>query len=446
MNSVRRALSNAHTYQQAVREFLIGKSTAITPEERQQRVQFLGKTLRLFLPVAIVLAVTNTVVAALNADLLRGLLVNVPGLLLVLMLERLTHTRHYRMLVWLPPLLGIPLIYALALEAGEPYIFLFTLSVFPMYGALLLYMQANLLLALASIVALVVFYVAVPNEMSPRIFAQWLGMLLMIETLLIFFTAYMLHLETREQRISQNQQRLDAMRDFIRNISHDFRTPLTVIQSSAYLLLKLDDPVRRERQAHQIDRMVARMEEMLNNTVLLAKLQSTQAIAYQPVRLNELLDVVRSRYTRAAEEQAIRLEFDIPPNLPEILGDSELLLAALRHVLENALRYTSSGGEVWVSAQQTGAGAAITIADTGMGIAQDQLERIFEPMYRSDTARAMDTGGSGVGLAIAKLAVELHGGRIHVSSEEGVGSQFTINLPVHTMQTEQPGCLPLSTK
>lgn len=442
MNSVQRALAVISDYWQAVREFLGSTHEPITPEERAERIALLGKTLRLFLPLAVIIAILNAGVATINGHFWQGVLVNLPGLVLAFLIERLTHTRRYRLLVWLPPLCGIPLIYALALQAGPPYLYLFVLAIFPMYGALLLYMQANIYLALLSLTALIGFYLLFPNAIPGSVFLQWIGIFVMFEALLLFFAAYMLRLETRSHRVGQNQQRLDAMRDFIRNISHDFRTPLTVIQSSAYLLLRLEDPERRAKQAQQIDRMVARMEQMLNNTVMLARLQSLRTITFAPVNLNEVFEVLQQTYPKVAAEKGLHFEMQIPADLPEMQGDADLLLATLQHVLDNAMRYTDEGGRVWVSAQVTGRGLAITIADTGMGIAQEQLDRIFEPLYRTDTARAMDTGGTGVGLAIAQLAIELHGGRIHVTSEQGTGSQFTIELPSRTESDANSGCLP----
>lgn len=438
MNTVWRIWNSAGAYLQELFAFLPGQEDAISPVERKQRMVLLAKALQLFIPLAALLAVINALAIAVNSSLLIGILVNLPGFVMIPLLIWLTKRQYYRLLVVIPPLLLIPITYIQALQAGPPYLYLILISLFPMYGALLLYVRWNYLLALMSLLGLVGFYVFFPGRLSAPDMLQWLGVFTMVEIFLLFFTAYMSRMETGHDRTQRNEERLGAMRDFIRNVSHDFRTPLTVIQSSTYLLLRVEDPAKRKRQAAQIDRMVARMEQMLNNTVLLAKLQSTTKIAKTPVILNEVLAVLHMEFEELAENQEISFSIEIPPQLPIIQGDAELLLVSLRQIVENALRYTDHGGQVWVSAQPTGKGVSITIADTGMGIAPDQLQPIFEPLYRTDSARAMDTGGTGVGLSIAKLIVELHGGRIHVSSEEGVGSQFTIELPIPLSLSEKP--------
>lgn len=435
MNAVERALATANHYQIALRELLFHAAAEITDEERQERVQLLSHTLRLYLPFAMLVVLVNVLISAINGTFWNSLLVNLPGLLLAFIIERLTHYHNYRLLIWLPPLMGIPLIYLLALQFGSPYLFLFVLVIFPIYGAALLYTRVTILLSFLSIGSLALFYILLPYTMSFQVFAQWFAVFFLIETLLIFFSAYMLSLETREKQSIQKQRRLDVMRDFIRNVSHDFRTPLTVIQSSAYLLKRYDDPLKREKQAEQIDRMVARMEEMLNNTVLLSRLQTSYKLRQDRISFSELFAVLMPKYAKLAEEKGIHFQAEAAQTLPELEGDAELLLAVLRHMLDNAFRYTDVGGEVWLAAQEAKQNITITIADTGIGIPADQLERIFEPMYRTDAARTTDTGGTGIGLTIAQLAVELHGGTIHVTSQEGVGSQFAIQLPLPRIES-----------
>jgi len=438
VSTVRQIWQSVEVYWQELQAFFPHGEEVLATAERKQRMALLTKALELLLPFAVLLAVLNVLAMSANGSFWFGLLANVPGLCLIPLMLWLTKREQYRSLVLIPPFLLIPIVYFQAILTGPPYVYLVLLSIFPIYGTLLLYVRWNYLLALLSVLALVGFYVLFPSRMSVQTFLQWLSVFIMLEVVLLFFAAYMSRMETSQLRAQRNQERLGAMRDFIRNVSHDFRTPLTVIQSSTYLLLRLDDPAKRKRQAAQIDRMVERMEQMLNNTVLLARLQSTTNIDHAPVNTNEVLEILREEFMGAAQEQDITLDMEIPPNLPTIDGDAELLLISLRHVLENALRYTDHGGSVWVSAQTTGKGLSISIADSGMGIPHDQLEKIFEPMYRTDTARAMDTGGTGVGLSIAKLVVELHGGRIHVTSEEGVGSQFTLELPMPWAQVDRP--------
>jgi two-component system sensor histidine kinase BaeS len=146
------------------------------------------------------------------------------------------------------------------------------------------------------------------------------------------------------------------------------------------------------------------------------------------VDLGELIDRTVASFEPLAAEHGLELSSATADDVA-VQGDREQLQQVILILLDNAVRYTAEGGRVHVQARRDGGNAIITVHDTGIGIGEEELERVFERFYRSDEARNRQSGGAGLGLAIARELVMRHGGRISVESTEGAGSTFTIQLP-----------------
>lgn len=224
-----------------------------------------------------------------------------------------------------------------------------------------------------------------------------------------------------------------TQRDFVANVSHDLRTPLTVIQgfSQAILDSATESP---ERAATVIHDEAARMSRMVQDLLDLARLESGQLqMTYAQVNPELLLQTVAGRFALYAESQNIMLKIDIDDDLPVITGDGDRLAQVLTNLVDNALKHTPAGGTVTLSGtyvEQNGA-VELAVSDTGKGIPQEDLSRIFERFYQVDKARTRDKHrkGAGLGLAISKEIVSAHGGSIHAESVVGLGSRFVVRLP-----------------
>lgn len=222
-------------------------------------------------------------------------------------------------------------------------------------------------------------------------------------------------------------------RDFVANVSHEFKTPLTAIQGFAETLLggAIDDREHRSRFLEIILDHARRLARLTDDLLELSQIEAERMeLEMRPLSVARLIEnCVETTRPRAAEKQ-LALSVDCPPGLPEILGDRRRLSEVLQNLLDNAVQYTGPGGRIEVSAGSEGRDVMLTVSDTGMGIPQAEQARIFERFYRVDAARSREVGGTGLGLSIAKHLVEAHGGRIWVESEVGRGSSFHFTVPV----------------
>jgi len=229
-------------------------------------------------------------------------------------------------------------------------------------------------------------------------------------------------------------RRLERVRqDFVANVSHEFKTPLTAIQGFAETLLAgaLDDPNNNRRFLEIIRDHAARLARLTDDLLKLARIEAGKLeIEFFPVGLLELIEGCAETTLLKASRKQITLDIDLPPGLPPVRGDAGLLRDVLQNLLDNAIQYTPEGGRIQVSATAGAREAQITVADTGIGIPITEQERIFERFYRVDAARSREAGGTGLGLSIAKHIVEAHGGRLWVESAVGSGSRFSFSIPL----------------
>ncbi|MDO0821728.1 sensor histidine kinase [Desulfosporosinus nitroreducens] len=230
-------------------------------------------------------------------------------------------------------------------------------------------------------------------------------------------------------------RRLEKMRtEFVANVSHELRTPLTSIKGFVETLLDgaAEDPSLRNRFLEIIQAETLRLQRLIEDLLTIAHLEGhenraevrTGKVSYVQNAYDKIKPVIQS----VAQAKGIEVEVDLPGNLPPLIMGEDLLSQLLLNLLENAVKYTAAG-RVWLHAQVGPKFLRLEFGDTGCGIPEDILPRIFERFYRVDKARSRGQGGTGLGLSIVKHMVEGVGGDISVDSELGVGTVFTCNLP-----------------
>jgi two-component system phosphate regulon sensor histidine kinase PhoR len=229
-------------------------------------------------------------------------------------------------------------------------------------------------------------------------------------------------------------RRLERVRqDFVANVSHEFRTPLTAIQGFAETLLggALDDPANRRRFVEIIREHAMRLARLTEDLLKLSRIEAGQLkLEFRPVSVAQLVESCVETAQLKATPRNLALNVQLPDGLPAVRGDANSLQEVLQNLLDNALQYTPGGGRIEVSASCSDGRVIVTVADTGIGIPQAEQERIFERFYRVDAARSREAGGTGLGLSIARHIMEAHGGRLWVESAVGEGSRFHFSIPV----------------
>jgi two-component system phosphate regulon sensor histidine kinase PhoR len=232
------------------------------------------------------------------------------------------------------------------------------------------------------------------------------------------------------QNITRLRQADTVRRDFISNISHELRTPLASLKALTETLQEgaLDDPPAARRFLTRIETEVDALSLMVSELLELARIESGQVpLQLKAVRPIDLLLSAVERLRLQAERGGLDLEIDCPENLPLVLADQTRLEQVLVNLLHNAIKFTPSGGKITLRAGEQADKVAFSVQDTGRGISEADLPRIFERFYKTDQARS--GGGTGLGLSIARHLVEAHGGKLWAESIEGQGSTFTFSMP-----------------
>jgi len=224
-------------------------------------------------------------------------------------------------------------------------------------------------------------------------------------------------------------------RDFVANVSHEFRTPLTAIQGFAETLIAgaLDDPQNRGRFLNIILEHARRLARLTEDLLKLSQMDADRLeLEISPVKVSQLVESCyeTARHRAAEKELTLTLAPGLSQNLPDVAGDARRLQEVLQNLLDNAIQYTLPGGKIILNAELKNHNVVFTVSDTGIGIPTADQPRIFERFYRVDAARSREAGGTGLGLAIAKHLIEVHGGRIWVESEVGAGSRFHFSVPL----------------
>lgn len=232
--------------------------------------------------------------------------------------------------------------------------------------------------------------------------------------------------------LAVERSRLELVNNFVKAISHDFRTTLTNIETSRYLISRKVDPTETEKIQNHLDliqRDVRHLTEQLVNLNIISHLTTPHT---SPCNLNQMIKAVLDEQKYNARQKQIKLTFQPATDLPAIMADENELQRAMGHLVTNALNHTPPDGQVTVSTKINPQSdtVRISVADTGTGIPEEHLQHIFDLFYRVDPARSLQTGGVGLGLSIVEMIVEAHKGSVHVESVPGRGSVFTISLPL----------------
>lgn len=225
-----------------------------------------------------------------------------------------------------------------------------------------------------------------------------------------------------------------AKSEFVSTVSHELRTPMTSIKGYTDLLLMGAVGELNPQQHHFLEVIKSnadRLTALINDLLDISRMETGRLrLEIQPMQMREVLDEVIGSLRGRAEEKDLTMRVEVPQDLPQVMADRDRITQVVLNLVDNAVRYTPEGGEVTVRAELADDALLVHVQDTGIGIAPEEQNRIFERFYRSEDARVQETEGTGLGLAIVKSLVEMHGGQVWVTSELGKGSTFSFAIPL----------------
>lgn len=231
-------------------------------------------------------------------------------------------------------------------------------------------------------------------------------------------------------------RRLETLRrDFVANASHELRTPVTAVRSAAETLrgAAASDPEAAAHFMDIIERNAERLQLLVEDLLDLSRIEAREfRLSIEGVDLAAFADQILALFHDRAAKKRIQLQNRIPKDLAATRADRRALEQILTNLVDNALKYSPEGADIVVGAEREAAGIRVFVRDTGPGIEQRHLPRLFERFYRVDTGRSRELGGTGLGLSIVKHLVEALGGMIGVESALGKGTTFAFTLPVWT--------------
>jgi hypothetical protein len=223
-------------------------------------------------------------------------------------------------------------------------------------------------------------------------------------------------------------------RELVANVSHDLKTPLASLQGYVDTLLLKDSSLTAEQRRHYLvvaSRSSERLAKLVADLIELAKLDAREVrLAREAFPIAELMQDVAQKLQLKAEQKGLRLEVELPPRPPFVCADIGLIERVLENLLANAIAHTDPPGVLQLRLTQADELARIEVADTGCGIPENEIHRIFERFYRVNDAQRARGSHAGLGLAITKSILDLHGVTIEVRSQPGAGTTFAFCLPI----------------
>ena len=235
------------------------------------------------------------------------------------------------------------------------------------------------------------------------------------------------------QDLSEERRLNDIRRDFVANVSHELKTPVGALSLLAEAVQAADNDLDKAREfSARMQVEVRRLTAMISDLVELSRVQGDAPLQHsKPVQVEHIINEAVDGMKIPAEERNIQISVSDEIAVGKIFGDESQLVAALRNLISNAIKYSPTGTRVGIGAVRVNETIEIAVTDQGPGISEDDQVRIFERFYRVDPARSRETGGSGLGLAIVKHVCANHGGDCFVWSREGEGSTFTLRFPAY---------------
>lgn len=236
--------------------------------------------------------------------------------------------------------------------------------------------------------------------------------------------------EQQQLELTLAREKTAFLSEFLGTISHDLKTPLSVINTYLYMLERNTDPSKQKHSIQRLYEQTQVLERFIQDILMVSRLEYVPEFEHMALNINTILSDVTQQLSPKAEQKHIQTHLELADNIPLIAADAQALQRAFTNIIENAVNYTPDTGTIDVRTHAAPDNVVVEIADTGIGIRDEDLPHIFDRFYRSAQARSLERGGTGLGLAIARKIIDMHRGQITVSSVHGQGTTFRVQIPV----------------
>lgn len=236
-------------------------------------------------------------------------------------------------------------------------------------------------------------------------------------------------LEQRKTELEIEKSKNNLLSSVLSNLSHDFRTPISIINTSLYLIERLDDPNKRSEKIRQIKVQAELFERFIKDVIAILNLEYTVSTNKTNMNVNDILRDVANAFMHRMQKSGLSLNMNMDFNIPEIDANPNQMAQVFSGLVENAINFTDEGGRINISTFMKNGDIHAVIEDNGIGIEPEELSKIYDKFYRVDKARSHKNGGLGLGLAIVKKVVELHRFKINITSDKKTGTKVDLIIP-----------------
>jgi signal transduction histidine kinase len=418
------------------RRFIDPSDPSLSIEERYRVILF-NSLIIVFLPIAPLITLSATNFTGGEWGEIESLVLTITATVGLLLCYAIHRAGHYRFARWLTMGIAMLLILAQTEVSLPPYPDILYLLILPTAGVMLFSRREMIILSTITTALILIALMQKPDS-TYAARNDFTTLAILLSFLLVVTSYYRDVLERKRTQIMVEQasalrverERVRVLTDFIQTASHDLRTPMSIINTSAALAARAPDPERRAYHLDKLQNGVHTLQNILERIFYTIGLEAITPDSRYSVNLIELMRSIAEGIQDKVQRQQIAFRIEIDPGLPVLNAHGMELHVALQELTRNALENTPPGGAVALTGCLEAGQIVMTVHDTGKGISADDLPRVLDLFYRVETHRPLEAQQIGLGLPIARKIAELHGGSLTLESTEGVGTRATIRLPI----------------
>lgn len=404
----------------------VSRPLTLSDEEKQFRVQLLSTLLIIIIPTLVLIFLLRLIF--LEPPTLRTYFIFSMTFITVFTLYFFARTGRYQLTINTIYVLGTLTVLINAATSRPPYYEISYLLILPFVAAMLISLRETILWIVATFIAFTIFGTILILPDSARAFSDLLQQAIVFNIFILLAGYQRNRFERERQKLALEKGQHELIQFLLTSISHDFKTPLSIINSSVYLLKKSTGDEHQIRHADKITQQTKHLNHMMTDINTLAQLEFNFSDTVKKLDFKQILTQTISNLQPRADSKHINIETEFLADSTHVCASYDSLIRITTNLLDNAIRYTPDSGTIIIKLFNRDEHIILEIEDNGIGIDAHDLEHIFDPFFRSDRARS--SSGSGLGLALVKKSIELLNGEIEARSDVGQGTTLSVRFEV----------------